>query len=148
MDRNRPVPVRWSMNHREPHDPNGDTDMSQEQLFPPESAEEILAADLGVDVEDFVDTFGAGWTRLDQPHDFDADPEPDLLDFPPWYVAGEPAQLMLRIHRGSFELAVPRGTWLGTHHLMLRPAESTTMPTENALTEQTLEHISRLVHKR
>jgi hypothetical protein len=88
-------------------------------LFPDPTPTETLAHVLGLPVDEFVEVFGAGWKSApEQGHDFDADPSGIGNLFGPWFVAGDPFQLMLRPMDGGAELAVPVGRWAGAHTLM------------------------------
>ena len=101
----------------------------------PPSTEHELADQLGLDVTTFVETFGAGWSEAEVLHDFDADPSGGWESpFGPWYVAGRPAQLMLRVSHETIDLAVPHGEWYGVASLTLRPGHvvSLTRPAGSA----------------
>ncbi len=104
----------------------------------PPSIEHELADQLGLDVTAFVETFGAGWSEAEVMHDFDADPSGGWESpFGPWYVAGRPAQLMLRVSHETIDLAVPHGEWYGVASLTLRPRHvvSLTRPAGSAACE-------------
>ena len=76
-----------------------------------------LAEQLDLPVQEFIEVFGAGWQALPNAgHDFDA-----LVG--PWYIAGDPFQLMLRIRPDleAVDVARPKGIWAG-HSLVWRPA--------------------------
>lgn len=75
-----------------------------------------LAAELGMDVEQFEDLFGACWELVEGPvaHDFDADPSGGGgYDVTPWHVQGAPAQLMARVFDHGVFLARPRARFDG-----------------------------------
>jgi hypothetical protein len=81
-----------------------------------------LAEQLDLPVEEFIAVFGAGWQALPNAgHDFD-DSYGEGQIFGPWYIAGEPFQLMLRVRPDleAVELARPKGIWVG-HTLAWRP---------------------------
>lgn len=84
-----------------------------------------LAATLGIDLREFVDIFGAAWRRNDaEPwHDYDEDPSGKLAFEPtPWFIAGEPPQLMLRVFPHGVFVGRPEGIWAhGTHGLEYQP---------------------------
>ena len=87
------------------------------------TATRALAKQIGLPVEEFVDVFGAGWQPLPNAEiDFDADPFGEGHIFGPWYIAGDPFQLMLRVRPEieAVELARPKGSWAG-HRLVWRP---------------------------
>ena len=110
----------------------------------PPSIEHELADQLGLDVTTFVETFGAGWSEAEVMHDFDADPSGGWESpFGPWYVAGRPAQLMLRVSHETIELAVPQGEWYGVASLTLRPRHvvSLTRPFGSAACEAVVEDL-------
>lgn len=87
-------------------------------LFDEPSDTEVLARDLRLSVERFVEVFGAGWQPLPQERiDYDADPSGMGELFGPWYMAGEPFQLALRPTDHGVELGVPVGQWAGAHGL-------------------------------
>jgi hypothetical protein len=118
-----------------------------------DSTEDYLAATLGMPREMFLAVFGAGWSRLEQLHNYDEDPDPDMLGpFPPWYIAGEPSQLMLRIAPplgwDEFQLAMPRGSWLGVHTLVIRPHETRSMALSAAGSDGTKALVGELLRRR
>lgn len=83
-----------------------------------EDSTEALAREVGVSLEDFVEVFGTDWRLVpDQGIDFDADPDGVGNLYGPWYVAGEPYQLMLRPGGDGVELGIPAGQWAGAHTL-------------------------------
>ena len=91
-----------------------------------------LAAWFGVELMEFIEVFGCGWRPLaDQPHDWDADPTggEELLSGP-WYLSGEPPQLMLRrLHDDAYELGSPKGLWAGgSHGLTYRAVDRRVLP--------------------
>jgi hypothetical protein len=62
----------------------------------------------------------------DQPHDWDAVPAGgDEGLSGPWYLAGEPPQLMVRgLGDDAYELGYPKGVWAGgTHALTYRAVD-------------------------
>jgi hypothetical protein len=78
------------------------------QLFPDPSVTERLAHAVGLPLTEFVEIFGASWTLAGESGiDFDADPSGSGNLFGPWYLAGQPVQLMLRPSGREVELAVP-----------------------------------------
>jgi len=74
------------------------TDATHELLTQRTEAE--LATQMMLATDEFIELFGTGWRQsAPPPHDYDADPSGGLPGlFEPWYVAGEPPQLMLRPH--------------------------------------------------
>ena len=110
----------------------------------PASIEHELADQLGLDVTAFVETFDAGWCEAEVMHDFDADPSGGWESpFGPWYVAGRPAQLMLRVSHETIDLAVPHGEWYGVASLTLRPGHvvSLTRPASSAACAAVIEDL-------
>ncbi|HKG49574.1 MAG TPA: hypothetical protein VKB14_03990 [Actinomycetales bacterium] len=91
-----------------------------------------LAAWFGVDLQQFIEVFGCGWRALDdEPHDWDADPTGgEEALFGPWYLSGEPPQLMFRrLDDDAYELAPPKGVWAGgTHGLTYRAVDRRSLP--------------------
>jgi hypothetical protein len=89
-----------------------------------------LAARVMLATDEFIELFGTGWRRS-APHDYDydADPSGGLSGLSePWYVAGEPPQLMLRPHSDALDLAIPHGRWTrGTHGLAYEPDSQRTI---------------------
>jgi hypothetical protein len=89
-----------------------------------------LAARVMLATDEFIELFGTGWRRS-APHDYDYDADPSGgLSGPsePWYVAGEPPQLMLRPHSDALDLAIPHGRWTrGTHGLAYEPDSQRTI---------------------
>ena len=93
---------------------------------------------LGWEAGDLAEVIGAGWRRSERApaHDYDADPsgglDPDDLvphDVTPWHVAGEPAQLMVRVFGHGVFLARPEGVWThGTHGLEHQPGGEVYVP--------------------
>ncbi len=85
-------------------------------LFPDVSPAERLAESVGLAVEEFVELFGMTWSPApEQPHDYDGDPTGLGNIFGPWYVLGEPVQVMARpdAHGAGIELGRVRGYWAG-----------------------------------
>jgi len=73
-----------------------------------------LAAVLGMPDEEFARIFGAGRRESDGPvwHDFDSDPSGGLeAEVTPWFIAGDPPQLMARVFYHGVLLAIPEGSW-------------------------------------
>lgn len=112
-------------------------------------AERQLAGLLQADnVGSFVEIFGAGWREVVTVHDYDTDPSGKIDDlFGPWYVSGDPAQLMMRVTGADVELATPRGRWLGWQ-LALVPGETVTLPRVDWSAPRTAETVRRLLRKR
>ncbi|MBM9459497.1 hypothetical protein JK386_06250 [Nocardioides sp. zg-536] len=82
-----------------------------------------LAAIIGLEIEEFAELFGAGW-RVEEPgpwHDYDADPSGgEGCPATPWHVAGDPAQLMIRVFAHGVFLASPHGRSID-HRVAYRP---------------------------
>lgn len=73
----------------------------------------FLAEQSGLPVDDFVETFGAGWQLMPlMLLDDNADPEHRGDIFSGWFVAGEPFQICLRLRDGGVELGMPVGRWV------------------------------------
>ena len=90
-----------------------------------------LAEQLDLPVQEFIEVFGAGWQALpNAEHDFDA-----LVG--PWFIAGDPFQLMLRIRPDleAVDVARPKGILAG-HSLVWRPSpDGNTIPLGSRLLE-------------
>lgn len=86
-----------------------------------DDASEILAARLGIDATDFVETFGAGWTPVVTTAAGGLGASDD--DGSDWYAAGNPTQLMLDLGSNGPRTARPRGTWQGPGALVLIPVD-------------------------
>lgn len=89
----------------------------------PARVEDELAASLGLDVVDLVERFGAGWQRVDP----SAEQAESSMRGQPWFVAGEPPQLMLQpttqpTTRGVL-VARPVGRWLDWGAPTYEPAD-------------------------
>jgi hypothetical protein len=112
------------------------------QLFPDPAVTERLAHEVGLPLTEFVEIFGGSWRVAEEGGtDFDADPSGSGNLFGPWYLTGEPVQLMLRPSGREVELAVPVGrggggvwgrvwlpaaqrTWLPAGEQLLRTARA------------------------
>ena len=86
----------------------------------------VLARRLGMELAHFVETFGAGWTLATGPASGALSSGAEDLD--DWYVAGEPAQLMLNVGDDGPRLARPRGRWHGASRLVLEPVDAQSIP--------------------
>lgn len=76
----------------------------------------LLAATLGMTLEEFEDYFGGWWELVEGQvlHDFDADPSGGLGgDVTPWHVQAEPRQLMIRVFDHGVFLARPEARFDG-----------------------------------
>ena len=85
-------------------------------LFPDQSPAELLAGAMDLPVEEFVEHLGMAWRPSpEQPHDYDADPTGLGEIFGPWFVLGEPAQVMTRpdCSGPGLEVGRVRGYWAG-----------------------------------
>ena len=112
------------------------------------TAEKRLAQSLETDEMSFVETFGAGWREVPTVHDHDADPSGEFDDlYGPWYVSGDPAQLMMRVTLTDLEVATPRGRWLG-HQLVLVPGETATLSRTGWSASETRGVVGQLLRKR
>jgi hypothetical protein len=93
----------------------------ERDLMSPRATTETLAMTLRLSLEDFVETFGAGWQALPNGRsDLDAEPDEMQDTFGPWWVAGEPVQLAMRPRVDGVELGLPVGEWNGPHTLRWR----------------------------
>ena len=84
----------------------------ESSLFAEVLPAELLAESVGLPVEEFVELFGMTWRPAPaQPHDYDADPTGLGDIFGPWYVLGEPEQVMARpdAHGPGIEIGRVRG---------------------------------------
>lgn len=103
----------------------------QRHLFPESTVTERLAEAVRLPLTDFVEVFGAPWRKAEEEFtDYDADPSGAGSLFGPWYLSGEPVQLMLRPRDGDrVELAVPvgRGGGATLQHVWMPAAERTTL---------------------
>ena len=121
------------------------------ELFGSSSSHEELATAFSLDVREFVELFGAGWRESSEPpHGHDADPAGGMPSlFRPWYMAGNPPQIMLRPHDQAFDLAVPDGRWTqGTHGLAYEPGSTRTVSFSEWDRSQTVAMIAGLLKKR
>lgn len=104
-----------------------------------EGIAEHLAAQLELTVGAFVVLFGAGWARA---------PGADALETG-WYVAGDPAQLMLMVSDDGVRLARPRGRWHGASELVFEPVTECRIPAA-AFSDSDLVHtvVANLLRRR
>lgn len=86
-----------------------------------------LAEQLGIDLDRFLEIFGADWRESPEPpsHDYDADPTGgEGFPVTPWHIAGEPPQLMIRVFDHGVFPSRPQGFWAGgTHDLRYQPSD-------------------------
>lgn len=91
---------------------------------PVEGTTARLAAILALAETDFVEIFGAAWGEDPNvaPHDYDLDPSGGLeADATPWHIAGQPAQLMIRVFEHGVFVATPHGVWSGPAAMAYEP---------------------------
>ncbi len=93
----------------------------RDQVNPDEPASDCsqeLATELGLDVDVLVELLGAGWRRASSHERLSLGDEDQ-----PWWLAGDPVQLMLSADQWSrtLVLAVPRGEWRGPGELVYVP---------------------------
>ena len=150
----------WADGNRDPGPPvkQAPDAGAQENLFPevdgaqrPEPDEDSeLASALGMALEDFAEVFGTGYRKVLRFHDYDADPTGGMGDggegalFGPWYVAGEPAQIMMRVTHQHLQIAAPAGVWHG-QMLVWDPHDTTAFPVRRWSRPQVREAIARIL---
>ncbi|MBW9208630.1 hypothetical protein KV100_03110 [Mumia sp. zg.B21] len=93
-----------------------------------DDATAVLARELKLPRDEFIELFGNEWAEHEATfQDCDDAPSGDLENrFDPWYVAGKPIQLMLRVNGDLIDLAVPRPRWFG-HRLEVMPERRETI---------------------
>lgn len=109
------------------------------------TAEAYLAQRLGMQLDEFVELFGAGWRE--------AEPFRHQLlsgdDWGEWYVAADPPQIMLALTADDrVRLARPRGVWQGVAELSLQPVDERTVPRGLEATDEVRSIVADLLRRR
>ena len=105
-----------------------------------------FASQLDLPADEFIEIFGLDWRPLGRAGSLEQDQE-DLWKGP-WFVSGDPAQLLMRESWDGVELAMPRGQWQPPNHLATIPTNAVVVRRDTASTPVTQALVADMLKRR